>query len=89
MHSCSNGVLSGSKVVSSLLGTMCQPLFLERSEASAVASCSLLSQVLWCVLVLLVSFMSCSSSLLSQDGKDFSDTLSEDSNLGEVNLRLR
>ena len=88
MHSCSNSVLSGSKVVSFLLCTKSKLLLLERSKTSAVASCSLESQVLWCVLVLLVGQTSSISSLFGQDGKNFSNTLSEDSDLGEVNLRL-
>jgi hypothetical protein len=47
VHSLSNGVLSGLEVVSLLLSTSCQLVLLIRREASAVASCFLLSQVLW------------------------------------------
>ena len=87
-HSCSNGVLSGSKVVMTLLSTVSHLLLLKWGQASAVASGSLESQVLWCELALFVGFTSSGNSLFAQDSKTFGDTLSEDSDLGKVHLWL-
>jgi len=88
VHSLSNGVLSGLEVVSLLLSTSCQLVLLIRREASAVASCFLLSQVLWRVSGLLKGSAGWIAALLGQDGEDFGDTLTENSDLLKVNLCL-
>lgn len=88
MHSLSNGVLSGLVVVGLLLSTGGHLLLLVRREASAVASCFLLSQVLWRVSALLESSAGSIAALLSQDGEDFGDTLAENSDFLQVNLCL-
>lgn len=87
MHSLSNGVLSLSKVVGSLLRAGGELLLLERSQAAAVASCFLLSQVPWRVLSLEASAGS-STTLLGEDGQNLGDALAEHSDLLEVDLGL-
>jgi hypothetical protein len=87
VHSLSNGVLSLSKVVGSLLRAGGELLLLERSQAAAVASCFLLSQVPWRVLSLEASAGS-STTLLGEDGQNLGDALAEHSDLLEVDLGL-
>jgi len=87
VHSLGNGVLSLFKVVSSLLLAGSQLLLLERSQAAAVASCFLLSQVPRSVLSLQRGFGSI-TALLTEDGQDLGDALAENSDLLEVDLSL-
>lgn len=87
MHSLSNGVLSLSKVVGSLLRAGGELLLLERSQAAAVASCFLLSQVPWRVLSL-EGTASSRAALLGEDGQNLGDTLAEHSDLLEIDLGL-
>ena len=88
VHSLGNGVLSLFKVVSSLLLAGGQLLLLERSQAAAVASCFLLSQVPWGVLSL-ESGAGSITALLTEDGQDLGDALAKNSDLLEVDLGLR
>ena len=88
MYSLSNGVLSLSEVVSSLLSTSGQLLLLERREASAVRPGLLRSEILGSELGTLVRNAGGITAFLRQNGEDFGDTLPEDSDLLEVHLSL-
>ena len=87
-YSSSDGVLSESIVVSSLLGAVSHSGGLEWRQTSAVRSSCLSSQVFWRVSALLVCVAGSSSLLLGDHGEALGDSLSHGLDLGEVHLGL-